>query len=194
MFAGADFCVGTENTRFQVTELLEGHLPLGGCIAYFLAKSADDGHAVSVAALLCSMRSKCPLSYHFPSRLVYFFAAGPLPGHQWSRSRCARPLRAGHGVAHCEQERTGGLPVHRLGAQCSRQVLLSALIFDLTEHFSYYFRLHCSDKDKTVQGDQLYEGGIEEVPLIILLLLCVLLALTFSIASYCFDGDRFWTA
>lgn len=46
LFATAKYRLGTDNTSFQMRDLLEGRLPLGGGIAHHLAHSTEKGYAV----------------------------------------------------------------------------------------------------------------------------------------------------
>ena len=46
VLANSKFRLGTETTRFQMRDLLEGRLPLGGAIAHHIGKTSDKGYAV----------------------------------------------------------------------------------------------------------------------------------------------------
>ena len=51
LFATAKYRLGTDSTSFQMKDLLEGRLPLGGSIAHHLAHCTEKGYAVSTLFL-----------------------------------------------------------------------------------------------------------------------------------------------
>ncbi len=53
LLSASKFRVGTETTKFQVQDLFDGRLPLGGGIAHRLVSTSKHGLAVSVPATLC---------------------------------------------------------------------------------------------------------------------------------------------
>jgi enoyl-CoA hydratase/carnithine racemase len=56
VLATAKFRVGTETTKFQVTDLRDGRLPLGGGLAHHLIKSSEHGLAVGSSNFSCLSR------------------------------------------------------------------------------------------------------------------------------------------
>lgn len=56
VLATAKFRVGTETTKFQVTDLRDGRLPLGGGLAHHLIKSSEHGLAVGDSNFSCLSR------------------------------------------------------------------------------------------------------------------------------------------